>query len=247
MPSKPLPPIPLTRKQRDIVDGPQREPSSIPRVVRDQGKRLLRGRKTQRTGGGRRVLGGQPPLAELVVRGPFTTFNEGMAVHDPRPARDPAPLTDAAYRLYKLYLARASFWWSITRLQLPAEAAGELYLGVKKSQAFKAQRELQSYADDYVIAPLAWFRSQVLTGIHDGRIGRGRETDSSPWADSFFLALADGISFVAELRDRIGVRSNIDIREFHPDSRIESEVIDYLIYSRLLWRAAITDDSADDE
>src|SRR4051812_43377724 len=99
MPEKPLPPIPLSRKRRDIKDGPDREPSCVPRHLR-----------AKPACGTRREVASAVKYPKLRT-GKAVVFNEGITIHDPRPQGKSAPLTAVAYNLFEIYLGREPFWW----------------------------------------------------------------------------------------------------------------------------------------
>jgi hypothetical protein len=224
------------RKRTDIVDGPQREPSPIPRPLRDAVRNLVPGAKRRRGKAGMQSLGGQRSLKKLPKFG-HVTFNDGMAVLDPRPAPRRYPLTAYGVKLFKEYLARRAFWWAITELKLPVEFAGKQFLDLQKSQACKIHRELQGCGGSDLDPALSWFQRKVEMGMYENRIYHGRETETSPEADSFFIALAGGQRVLNEIRNDIGVRRDIDIRELRSRLDVDKEVIDYIVHSRMLWRA----------
>jgi hypothetical protein len=141
MSENPIPRSRITRKRRNIVDGPAREPSCIPRQLRN-----MPGRKTQRN-----LDDGDSYLH--LRNGPYIVFNDGIAVLDPRPAGKATPLTAVAYRFLELYLKRQPFWWAVHTLHLPVDAAGDLSIGLKKTQSFKIYEELSRYAHGGPRAP----------------------------------------------------------------------------------------------
>ena len=116
---------------------------------------------------------------------------------------------------------------------LPLQVVGPVDLG-------RLIRELEALDRDPIDPmapdpPLAWFRSQYLDGVTAGKIPKGRETMRSPEADSFYITLANGSRYITELRDQIGVRREIDVREIRCDN-LEIQIRDYMIYSNLIFQ-----------
>ncbi len=84
----------------------------------------------------------------------------------------------------------------------------------------------------------AWFRQKVLAGMDRGRIGRGRQTRPSPLADAFFIALAGGEPEARNCARCLAGAARADLQAAARDDpdQAASEVRDYLVHSRLLWR-----------
>jgi hypothetical protein len=231
MPNSPPKKIPPRRERQraDIVDGPQHEPSSIPRRMQAEAKRLVPGRKRRRG-----HEGGRSIQAKDIPGKTFLSFDGSTAVIDHRPEIRQKPLTRAAIKLLEAYMARETFWWAIHAMLFPVEWSGRTYLRVGKTRAFEVLRELEEFD-----SPHAWFRGRALLGMSEGEIGRGRETQGSPLADSFFVALAGGQSEIGTLRCQVSSQRSVDVREIHRgQSEIEREITDYAVYSRLIWRGA---------
>jgi hypothetical protein len=228
------PKIPLTPKQREIVDGPRREPSSTPQQLRREGRSLVRGQKRRGAGVS---LSDEPELADLVDRG-YQQPGRPVVINDRRPEAKTFPLTDLAYRLLKEYMKREPFWWAVTGLRFSVEDAGSIYLEAARAKSYKVYNELLSQEEDENLTrPMSWLRSAVTLGIREGRIRRGRETESGPWANAFFLALAGGSGRAANFMGEADASGPvIDIRQIPCKQQIDKEIRDYLIHSHLWWR-----------
>jgi hypothetical protein len=171
----------------------------------------------------------RPPAARQ-PKGEY--FSVPETVVDLRPPVPQQPLTASALTLLELYYRLDTFVLA-TEEKAPVEWAAERILGVRKARAYAILREIDEHADLE-----AWFRQKVLTGMDRGRIGRGRQTRSSPLADAFFIALAGGMSQARSYARCLAGIARVDLQAASGDDHDEaaSEVRDYLVHSRLLWR-----------
>jgi hypothetical protein len=237
MPIKPLP------DDDHDDDGISNEVSSdsvqalLPRQTRRQSKQFLPGRARMRGPKGGSISLGGPRMTKSISDGRLRTFNKRMSIIDPNPyPPDPRPLTRHAIDLLGDFLLRDPFWRAVEDLHLSVEKAGQVILKVQKSQAAKVYRELEAYEGSHGRPPLAWFRARALDGIKGGKIGRGRDTQPSRLADSFFLALGGGPDYARNLKDWIGVRSELDVREIPVEDEIERQINEYWIYSNNIYK-----------
>src|SRR5260370_21592354 len=106
-------------------------------------------------------------------------------------------------------------------------------LGVRKRRAYLILREIEAHADLE-----DWLREKVLAGMGSGRIGRGRQTEPSPLADAFFIALAGGQSQARSCARCLAgaARADLQAAAHDDDDAAAAEVRDYMGHSRLLWR-----------
>jgi len=157
---------------------------------------------------------------------------------DRRPQVPQTPLTPAALDLLELYFRLNAFVMA-TEENAPVEWAAARLLGVRKARAYAIQREIDAHANLE-----AWFRRKVLDGISCGRIGRGRETEPSRLADAFFIVLAGGVSDARDCgRFLTGDgQADLPVGAGEDCGAATSEVRDYLVHSRLLWRLCANGD-----
>jgi len=171
----------------------------------------------------------RPPAARQ-PKGPYPSVPE--TVVDLRPPVPQKPLTASALALLELYYRLNAFVMA-TEEKAPVEWVAERILGVRKARAYAILREIGAHADLE-----AWFRQKVLVGMGRGRIGRGRQTRPSPLADAFFIALAGGESQARSCVRCLAGTARADLQAAARDDHDEaaSEVRDYMVHSRLLWR-----------
>jgi hypothetical protein len=134
--------------------------------------------------------------------------------------------------LLELYYRLDAFLLAIEQ-RAPVEWAGKRFLGVAKNRAYAIQREIDKHG-----GLEGWLYRKALDAMNAGRIGRGRETQPSPLADAFFIALAGGEDAARSCANCLAGNAVADLRQAHcedPDP-IASEVRDYLVHSRLVWR-----------
>ena len=150
---------------------------------------------------------------------------------DLRPPVPQKPLTASAIALLELYY-RLNVFVMATEERAPVEWVAE-HLGRAKARAYAILREIDAHADLE-----AWFRQKVLSGMERGRIGRGRETRPSPLADAFFVAMAGGVPEAMSCVRCLAGNARADLQAAADDDHDEaaSEVRDYMVHSRLLWR-----------
>src|SRR5260370_26872142 len=153
-----------------------------------------RGRKRQKLGGtlqrfwashriGPPRCDTRPPVARQ-PKGEYLSVPETVVDH--RPPVSQKPLTASARALLEYYYKLNAFVMA-TEEKAPFEWVAERILGVRKRRAYLILREIEAHADLE-----DWLREKVLAGMGSGRIGRGRQTEPSPLADAFFIALAGG-------------------------------------------------------
>jgi hypothetical protein len=154
------------------------------------------------------------------------------SILDQRPLLPQESLSAAALKLLEWYFRLNAFVMA-TEETVPVEWAAAHILGVRKARAYAIQREIAAHLDLE-----AWFRHKVLDGMSRGRIGRGRQTRPSRLADAFFIALAGGESETRRFGQWLAGNVQATMQETAHDTRdpAASEVRDYLIHSRLLWR-----------
>jgi hypothetical protein len=147
------------------------------------------------------------------------------------------PLTAAAATLLELYYRLNTFVTAIEE-KAPVEWAGVRILGVQKARAYTIQREISAHA-----GLEAWFCHKALDGMRRGRIRRGRETRPSQLADAFFIALAGGEAQARCCAQSLAGNSVVDLEEAARDDSdpAVTEVRNYLVHSRLLWRLCAKD------
>ncbi|HEV3338942.1 MAG TPA: hypothetical protein VG125_01255 [Pirellulales bacterium] len=198
-----------------------------------------RGRKRWKIGGTMQPFSARPrlgpprcdmrPPAARQPKGPYESAPESVV--DRRPPVAQKPVTATALKLLELYY-RMNAVVMATEERVPIEWIAERILGVRKARAYAIQREIAEHADLE-----AWFRRKVLDAMRRGRIGGGRQTKPSRLADAFFIALAGG-----EAEARNCARSVAEHAFGKPKAgctdrdAADSEVRDYLVHSRLLWR-----------
>jgi hypothetical protein len=213
-------------RPRDIIDGPQQEPSSIPRQLPiDRAYWNF-------------DIAPQDYSHVDFRNGDHVSFKTVAADF---PKYDPAkvlPQTPLAYQIFEKYLKRDAFWRAVTQMHVPPLMAGEIFLGLKKTPTYDTYKELEGYADGGSDAPLEWFRHKFVDGLARGKIRPARETEPGTWANAFYIALAGGPTTAVELRDEIGTWKHFDIRERYAmsDDVVEREVIRYMIGSMLFLR-----------
>jgi len=165
-------------------------------------------------------------------KGPYQSVPD--LVVDSRPPVPQRPLTAAAENLLELYFRYDTFLMAIEELA-PVEWAGERILGVRKARAYAIQREIAEHG-----GLDAWFCQKVLEGMSTGRIGRGRETLPSRLADAFFIALAGSQAQARSCAQCLAGNAKADLEKAYREdlNPVASEVRDYSVHSRLLWRLA---------
>ena len=104
---------------------------------------------------------------------------------------------------------------------------------MKKVRAYEVLRELEEAEE-----PEDWFTEQALRGMRDGKITRGRETEASKWAaDAFFTNLAGGFLYLRYYQNMFIGHKSIDLDQIRKGKDdVHAEVLDYLVYSHLIWR-----------
>ena len=199
-----------------------------------------RGRKRHKVGGTLQRFWASPrigpprsdtrPPAARQPKGEYPSVPDTVVDH--RPPVPQKPLTASAGALLELYY-RLNVFVMATEEKAPVEWAAERILGVRKARAYAILREIGAHADLE-----DWFRQKVLTGMHRGRIGRGRETRSSSLADAFFIALAGGEPEARSCARCLAGAARVDMQAAARDDHDEaaSEVRDYIVYSGILWR-----------
>ncbi len=198
------------------------------------------GRKRQKCGGAFKRVGASPrigpprsdtrPPVARQPKGPYLSVPE--TVVDPRPPVPQKPLTASALTLLESYYRLDTFALAIED-GAPVEWVGERILGVRKVRAYEILREIGEHA-----SLEAWFRQRALAGMASGRIGRGRQTEPCPLADAFFITLAGGQAEAMSCVRCLAGASRADIQAADDDDHNEavSEVRDYMVHSRLMWR-----------
>jgi hypothetical protein len=153
-------------------------------------------------------------------------------VVDNRPPVSQKPLTASALTLLELYYKLNAFVMA-TEEKAPFEWVAECILGVRKRRAYLILREIEAHADLE-----DWLRQKALAGMGSGRIGRGRQTEPSPLADAFFIALAGGQSQARSCARCLAgaARADLQAAAHDDDDEAAAEVRDYMVHSGLLWR-----------
>jgi hypothetical protein len=163
-------------------------------------------------------------------KGPYASVPEKVV--DCRPPVEQKRITTSAEALLELYY-RLNTFLRATEENAPVEWAAERILGLGRPRAYALLREIDECGDLE-----AWFRQKALDGMRRGRIRRGRETQSSPIADAFFVALAGGKPEAKSCVLSLAGTTRADLPSEPDDEQNEavSEVRDYMVHSRLLWR-----------
>jgi len=171
----------------------------------------------------------RPPIARQ-PKGPYLTMPD--LIVDRRPRYPRKPLTTASRKLLEAYYRLNVFVLALEEMA-PHEWAGERILGLRRNRMYKIQHEIAEYADLE-----AWFRRKALEGMTRGRIHRGRVTQPSMMANAFFIALAGGVPQARALAHQVAGNSRADLVYAADDDRkaADSEVRDFIVHSRLLWR-----------
>jgi hypothetical protein len=150
---------------------------------------------------------------------------------DDRPLVVQYAITKRAETLLREYLRRESFYYAVHTHGAAPEWAGELLLGVRKNRAYAVLAEIRD--GEY---PWQWFVRHVLEGMCKGTVGRGRGTERSRTADTFFSVLAGGHQGFGKLRDMFRGSDHIDLAALRCKMPpYEREALDYLVYSNRLW------------
>ena len=182
-----------------------------------------------------------PPRSDIrpaVARQPKGEYQSvPETVVDLRPPVPQKPLTASALALLEFYYRLNAFLMA-TEQKAPVEWAAERILGVGKTRAYAILREIGADGDLE-----AWFRQKVLVGMGRGRISRGRQTRPSPLADAFFIALAGGMPEAMSCARCLAgtTRAELQAATGDDDDEAASEVRDYMVHSRLLWRLRADD------
>jgi hypothetical protein len=163
-------------------------------------------------------------------KGEYLSVPETVVDH--RPPVPQKPLTASAVALLEYYYKLNAFLVA-TEEKAPIEWAAERILGVRKRRAYLILREIDAHADLE-----DWLRQKVLAGMGSGRIGRGRQTEPSPLADAFFIALAGGVAEARSCARCLAGAARADLQAAARDDEDEAdaEVRDYMVHSGLLWR-----------
>lgn len=208
----------------------------------DRGRAIptQRGRKRQKLGGtlqrfwashriGPPRCDTRPPVARQ-PKGEYLSVPETVVDH--RPPVSQKPLTASALTLLGLYYKLNAFVMA-TEEKAPVEWVAERILGVGRARAYGILHEISVHGDLE-----AWFCHKALAGMQRGRIGRGRQTEPSPLADAFFIALAGGVSEARSCARCLAGAARADLQEAacDDDDEATSEVRDYMVHSGLLWR-----------
>jgi hypothetical protein len=199
-----------------------------------------RGRKRQKLGGALQRFWAcpgigpprsdtRPPVARQ-PKGEYLSVPETVVDH--RPPVPQKPLTASALSLLEFYYKLDTFLMA-TEEKAPVEWVAERILGVGKARAYGILHEISVHGDLE-----AWFCHKALAGMERGRIGRGRQTEPSPLADAFFIALAGGVAEARSCARGLAgaARADLQAAARDDDDDADTEVRDYMVHSGLLWR-----------
>ena len=109
-----------------------------------------------------------------------------------------------------------------------------LLLGVKKVRAYEVLRELEEAE-----GPDQWFVQHALRGMRDGKITRGQETEASKKMCRRLLhePQGGGFQYLRYYHNMFIGNKTVDLDQLRKGKdEVHAEVLDYLVYSKLIWR-----------